>query len=71
MKKLVLCLALALCSAGAFPKSQTDTLVVSTFPVMHCENCENKIKKNVRFVKGTKEILTSVDEQKVTIIYDG
>ena len=36
---------------------------------MHCANCENKIKKNIRFVKGVKEIKTSVPDQKVTIIY--
>ena len=30
---------------------------------------ENKIKKNIRFVKGVKEIKTSVPDQKVTIIY--
>ena len=38
---------------------------------MHCQNCENKIKSNIRFVKGTKKIETSVDDQRVTIIYDG
>ena len=37
---------------------------------MHCQNCEKKIKSNIRFVKGTKKIITSVDEQKVTIVYD-
>ena len=37
---------------------------------MHCEGCENKIKKNIRFVKGTKKIETSVPNQTVTIVYD-
>lgn len=37
---------------------------------MHCINCEKKIKSNIRFVKGTKNIDTSVDDQKVTIVYD-
>ena len=36
---------------------------------MHCANCESKIKKNIRFVKGVKSIQTSVPEQKVTIVY--
>ena len=45
-------------------------MVVTTNPQMHCENCEKKIKSNIRFVKGTKKIDTSVKEQKVTIIYD-
>ena len=38
---------------------------------MHCEGCENKIKKNIRFVQGTKKIETSVPNQTVTIVYDG
>lgn len=70
MKKYVISLAFALLSVGAFAHSKADTLVVSTSPKMHCENCENKIKKNIRFVKGTKEIETSVADQTVTIVYD-
>lgn len=50
--------------------SQLDTLVVTTQPVMRCSKCENKIKSNVRFVKGTKSIETSVPDQTVTIIYN-
>lgn len=38
-------------------------------PQMHCQSCEQRIKGNIRFVKGTKKIGTSVDEQKVTIVY--
>ena len=53
-----------------FAKTATDTLVVTTLPQMHCQNCEKKIKSNIRFVKGTKKVYTSVDEQKVTIVYD-
>lgn len=37
---------------------------------MHCENCENKIKGNLRFEKGIKEIVTHIDAQTVTIKYD-
>ena len=39
-------------------------------PQMHCQSCEQRIKGNIRFVKGTKKIDTSVDEQKVTIVYE-
>ena len=35
------------------------TVVFTTNPQMHCENCENKIKGNLRFEKGIKEITTS------------
>lgn len=27
-------------------------LIMTPTPQMHCENCENKIKKNLRFEKG-------------------
>ena len=46
------------------------TLVVTTLPQMHCENCENKIKGNLRFEKGVKTIETSIPDQQVTITYD-
>ena len=57
-------------AGNTFANTKADTLVVTTNPQMHCENCEKKIKSNIRFVKGTKKIDTSVKEQKVTIIYD-
>lgn len=46
------------------------TVVFTTNPQMHCEGCENKIKNNVRFVKGVKSIETNVEKQTVTIKYD-
>ena len=71
MKKLFILMAIAITSLSALAQknNQTDTLQVKTTPQMHCANCENKIKKNIRFVKGVKEIKTSVPDQKVTIIY--
>ena len=73
MKKLFLIATIALLSANVFAagEAKSDTLVVTTTPVMHCKNCENRIKQNIRFVKGTKKIETSVPNQTVTIIYDG
>ena len=46
------------------------TLVLTTNPQMHCENCENKIKNNIRFEKGVKSIETDIAAQTVTIVYD-
>jgi copper chaperone CopZ len=45
-------------------------LVMTPTPQMHCENCENKIKKNLRFEKGITKIETSVKEQTVTVTYN-
>lgn len=73
MKKLLLAASFALLALTAAAKSNDnnlDTLVVTTTPQMHCANCENRIKKNIRFVPGTKKITTSVPDQQVIIIYD-
>ena len=73
MKKNLLTAFMLMLAGNSFAQAQTatDTLVVTTQPQMHCQNCEKKIKSNIRFVKGTKKIATSVDDQKVTIVYDG
>lgn len=46
------------------------TVIFTTTPQMHCENCENKIKNNLRFEKGVKAIDTSIENQTVTVKYD-
>ena len=45
-------------------------LTMTPTPQMHCESCENKIKKNMRFEKGVVKIETNIKEQTVTITYD-
>lgn len=70
MKKSLIAAFMLVIVGKTFAATSADTLVVTTQPQMHCENCEKKIKSNIRFVKGTKKIETSVDDQKVTIIYD-
>ena len=69
MKKTLLFFAMLLSVIVASAKD-IKTVVFTTNPVMHCENCENKIKKNLRFEKGVKEIQTNVSEQRVTVSYD-
>ncbi len=69
MKNLLTAFMLML-AGNSFAQTAADTLVVTTQPQMHCQNCEKKIKSNIRFVKGTKKIGTSVEDQKVTIVYD-
>ena len=60
--------AMALSASAAV--NNADTLRVPTTPQMRCEKCANKIKTNIRFVKGVKKIDTSVSDQQVTIVYD-
>ena len=69
MKKTTLLLTMLLMAAVTFAKD-IKTVVFTTQPQMHCESCENKIKGNLRFEKGIKNIETNVDEQAVTIQYD-
>lgn len=69
MKKFIVACFLALSATSIFAKD-IEELVVTTNPPMSCQNCENKIKGNLRFEKGVKEITTNLKEQKVTIKYD-
>lgn len=69
MKRSILIVFLMAFTTALMAKD-IQTVVLTTTPQMHCENCENKIKNNVRFVRGVKSITTSVADQTVTIKYD-
>ena len=69
MKKIGLTL-LGLLLVGAAYAKDIQELVVTTTPPMSCQNCENKIKGNLRFEKGIKKIETNIPDQRVTIEYD-
>lgn len=69
MRKLIALATMALVTLSAMAEN-IQTIVFTPTPVMTCQNCEKKIKTNVRFVKGTKRIETSLQDQTVTITYD-
>ena len=69
MKKVLL-LSLMMLTAMVGIAKDIKTLVVTTQPQMHCASCENKIKGNLRFEKGVKQIECNIEEQRVTITYD-
>ena len=69
MKKTFLLLLTALFTVSVYAKDIKE-LIVTTNPPMHCENCEKKIKDNLRFEKGVKKIETNVPDQRVTVTYD-
>ena len=50
MKKVIFSSAMMLIALVAMAKD-IKTVVVTTQPQMHCENCEKKIKGNLRFEK--------------------
>ncbi|MCM1004968.1 MAG: heavy-metal-associated domain-containing protein [Prevotella sp.] len=69
MKAKLLIAALLLGSASLFAKD-IKTVIFTPDPPMSCQNCENKIKGNLRFEKGVKEIETNLKTQQITIKYD-
>lgn len=69
MKKYLLILLLAIGGMTAGAKDIKE-LVVTTMPQMSCQNCENRIKGNLRFEKGVKNVETDIENQRVTITYD-
>ena len=70
MKSKLAVVALTLLTATTGMAKDIKTAVFTTTPQMHCENCEKKIKGNLRFEKGIKSIETSVEKQTVTVKYD-
>lgn len=69
MKKIIFSGLLGLCALSLNAKDMKE-LVVTTNPPMSCQNCENRIKGNLRFEKGIYKIVTNLGEQRVIIDYD-
>lgn len=65
-KALLIALAVTLVCAA----KDIKTVVLNTVPEMHCSSCENKIKSNIRFEKGVKDIETNLADKTVTVTYD-
>lgn len=70
MKKYFTLLMLVMTFALTTAAKDIRTLYLTTKPKMSCSNCENKIKGNIRFVKGVKAIETNIEKQLVTVTYD-
>lgn len=66
---MLLLLSVLLLATAGWAKD-IRTVVLTTVPQMHCANCENKIKTNIRFEKGVKEIVTNLKDKTVTVKYD-
>ena len=68
-KKLIILLAVLFISAGTALAKEFRTVVFKVEQMM-CENCEKKVKDNIRFEKGLKKFSTDVKAKTVTITYD-
>lgn len=72
MKKIIYILAVAVAASSfSLRAADNDTTVCFTVnPPMSCVNCENKIKSNLRFEKGVKEIDASAKDAIVKVKFD-
>ncbi|MBQ6749669.1 MAG: heavy-metal-associated domain-containing protein [Bacteroidaceae bacterium] len=70
MKRMMTLMVAALLVCATTMAKDLKVLVVKTAPEMHCENCEKKIKGNLRFTAGVKRIVTNRSTNTVTVYYD-
>ena len=55
---------------SAQDKKENDKTAQVVFSVnMHCQNCEQKVKKNIPYEKGVKDLTTNLEKQLVTVRY--
>ena len=67
-RRMATCVVALLSVAAVMAKD--IRVVVFKVTQMHCENCEKKVKDNMRFEKGLKDVSTVVKDRTVTITYD-
>lgn len=72
MKKSIIAVLAALASVlvltSAKPKAVLHEATYQTN--LHCKNCANKIRENVSFEKGVKDLSIEVDAKTVRIVYN-
>lgn len=68
MKKILSLLAVFLFVGVAVAKD----IRVAIFKVeqMHCVNCEAKVKRNIPYEKGVKNMKTDIEQKTVTVTFD-
>ena len=66
MKQILIIISAMLIALGG---KDLRVLTVTTTPEMHCQNCEKKIKENIRFEAGVKKIETNLTEAFAKIGY--
>jgi len=75
MKINVVVLSLVLIFGNLFAinaqEKKNSTLATVTFDVsIHCNDCKNKIEKNISWEKGVKDLSVSVEKKTVTVTFD-
>ena len=69
MKKIWLFLVLIF-SIVTSTYSENKTVKFSVEPPLVCQNCENKVKTNLRFEKGVKSINPSAKKGEIEVTFD-
>lgn len=69
MKKIFFLLAVAVLATTDLAAKELRTVIFKVMQ-MECPNCEKKVKKNISFEKGLKDVETDVKKRTVTITYD-
>ena len=73
MKKIIIAIAaiMALSFASVDASAQKKQLQEVTFSCnLHCNSCVNKVKENISFEKGVKDLKVSLDEQSIYVKFD-
>lgn len=68
-KKFITLLAVLFLSLGTAIAKDFRTVVFKVEQMM-CQNCEKKVKDNIKFEKGLKKFTTDLENKTVTITYD-
>lgn len=67
MKKFVVLMLMTLISVGLYAAEKAKT--VFTLDHQMAKTCETKIKTNLRYEKGVKDIVVSLKDNTITITY--
>ena len=68
MKRFTVILFTLLLSMGMWAKSERRTVIFDV--EIHCQNCINKIEKNIAFEPGVKDLVCNLDDKTVTVVFD-
>lgn len=68
-RKIVTALVVLFLGIGTIWAKDFRTVVFKVEQMM-CENCEKKVKDNIKFEKGLKKLTTDLKNKTATIIYD-
>ena len=70
MKRIFYLMLIALVSGTMSIGAKSSKESVKFYVYLHCEDCVNKIMKNVAYEKGVKDIVCSIEDQTVVVTYD-